>query len=262
MPQSRTRYQRAEMRSRYRKPKRRRGGSLGWNMAIAMVVVVGVVLIVLVRSGGDDASGRPRVADPATGTPVDHWHSFLGVDICGEWLANAPTFDQAASTGAQAGIHSHGDGLIHTHPFVSSEAGGNATVGKFFQYGGWGLSESSIDAWSGPPSKLGTTRWANGDKCTFGDEKGRPGRLVWAVDGKVQTGNPADYRQQNGETIAIGFLPEGVKLPFPPGACAAYANISDQDIPAVVSKKSPCRNQAATSTTTATTPGTSTPPTS
>ena len=49
----------------------------------------------------------------------------------------------------------------------------------------------------------------------------------WAVDGKPKTGNPADYHQQDGETIAIGFLPEGVDLDFPPDACAAFDNISD-----------------------------------
>ena len=38
-----------------------------------------------------------------------------------------------------------GDGLIHTHPFQETESGTNATVGKFFEYGGWGLTESSID---------------------------------------------------------------------------------------------------------------------
>ena len=67
MPQSRTRYQRAAMRSKYRKPKRRRSGSFGWNVAIAVVVIVGVVAVVLTRGGGDSAgSGPPRAANQAT----------------------------------------------------------------------------------------------------------------------------------------------------------------------------------------------------
>ena len=45
MPKSRNRYARAQARARYRKPKRR-GGSFGWNMGIALVAVVGIALLV------------------------------------------------------------------------------------------------------------------------------------------------------------------------------------------------------------------------
>ena len=76
MPQSRTRYQRAAMRSRYRKPKRKRSGSFGWNVAIAVVVIAGIVAVFLVRGGGDSAaaarrgpSTRPRTSPATTGTP-------------------------------------------------------------------------------------------------------------------------------------------------------------------------------------------------
>ena len=34
-------------------------------------------------------------------------------------------------------------------------------------------------------------------------------QLTWAVDGKKKTGNPADYHQQDGETVAIYLLPKG-----------------------------------------------------
>ena len=49
-----------------------------------------------------------------------------------------------------AGIHSHGDGLIHTHPFVQSEAGNNATLGKYAD-GDWSVSSDSIGV-DGPAS--------------------------------------------------------------------------------------------------------------
>jgi hypothetical protein len=243
------------MRARYRKRGRRRGGSLGWNVAIAAVVLVGVILVILTvnSSSNDGSGGPPRAANASTGQPGDHWHTYLGVNICGQWLSPIPAFDQPVGSPAgtqNAGIHSHGDGLIHTHPFVRSEEGSNATLGKYADYGDWSVSSDSIDAWTGPAGAPDQKSWSNGDKCSFGDYKGKDGRIVWAVDGKTRTGDPSDYRQKDGATIAIGFLPKGVKLDFPPDACSAFANISDQDVPAVVSAASPCRAQASETTTT------------
>ena len=269
MPKSRNRYSRTAMRAKYRKPKRRRGGSMGWNVAIATVVIVGIVAIILTRSGSnnDISDAHPLAANQAANIAGDHWHTYLGVNICGEWLNPMPEFEKAfesQSALANAGIHSHGDGLIHTHPFVVAEEGNNAVLGKFFDYGGWSLSSDSIDLgganaahtqWAGPESAPKRTSWSNGDTCNFGEYKGQKVELVWSVDGKMQKGNPSDYRMKDGETVAIGFLPKGVALGFPPTACDAFANISDQNTAAIVSKNSPC--QADTSTTTTTAPAAS-----
>ena len=240
---------------------------MGWNVAIAVVVIVGVVLIVFTRSNGTSSAGTgpPHAADAATGQAGDHWHTYLGVNICGEWLTPQPLFDLpvGAPAGTQnAGIHTHGDGLIHTHPFVQSEAGNNATIGKYTSYAGWNVSSDSIDAWTGPAAKPGQKSWSNGDVCPAGQYKGMKGELVWAVDGKPRTGNPSDYHMQDGATLAIGFLPKGAELGFPPDACSAFSNISDQQSLAILSKNSPCRAVAATSTTvpTATEPTTTLAP--
>jgi hypothetical protein len=261
MPQSRTRYQRAAMRSRYRKPKRKRSGSFGWNVAIAVVVIVGIVAVFLVRGGGDSAgSGPPRAVDQAANEPGDHWHTALDVNICGEWLDPAPAFEQpfdSPNQVANAGIHSHADGLIHTHPFVVAEEGNNAVLGKFFDYGGWSVSSDSIDLgganaahpqWPGPESAPKRTSWSNGDTCPFGEFKGEKVQLTWAVDGTKKTGNPADYQMKDGETLAIYMLPKGAEMEFPPAACTSFNEISDQNT-AVLSKNSPCRATDATTTT-------------
>ncbi len=248
MPQSHTRSNRSAMRAKYRKPKRRRSGSAAWNVAIAVVVIIGVVAVVLTRSGGDSAAVAPFVG--TTDQPQSHWHTALGVNICGEWLPEIATFEYAAGSSAViAGIHTHSDGLIHTHPNVSSEAGDNATFGKFADYAGFDVSETSIDAWAAPESAPDQTEWSNGDTCTFGEYKGKEGRVVWAVDGEPRTGNPADYKLRDGETLAIGFLPAGADLPFPPEACNHFAAITDANS-ALLSKKSPCRTDASASTTT------------
>jgi hypothetical protein len=251
MPQSRTRYQRAAMRSRYRKPKRKRSGSFGWNVAIVAVIVVGVVSVFLVRGGGSGAGGAPRAPDAAANIAGDHWHTAFQVNICGEWLPAQSQFEKPADNpGQQAnvGIHTHGDDLIHTHPFVVSEEGDNATLGKFADYGGWSVSSDSIDAWAGPESAPKKTEWSNGDTCTFGEFEGQKGQLTWAVDGEARTGNPSDYKMKEGETLAIYFLPEGAEQPFPPNACTAFSQISD-GATANLSKSSPCVAIDATTTT-------------
>ena len=102
------------------------------------------------------------------------------------------------------------------------------------------MSSDSIDAWTGPKGDAGQKSWSNGDTCPFGKYKGKKGELVWAVDGKTRTGNPGDYHKKDGETLAIGFLPKGADRQFPPDACSAFANISDQNSAAVLSKNSPC----------------------
>jgi hypothetical protein len=152
---------------------------------------------------------------------------------------------------------------------VVSEEGNNATIGKFFGYGGWGLSSDSIDLgganaahtqWKGPASDPKKTTWSNGDTCPSGQYKGQKVQLTWAVDGKTKTGNPADYHQQDGETVAIYLLPKGATMPFPDQACTAFAQISDQNTAAVLSKASPCRSQTTTTApATTTAPPTSTP---
>jgi hypothetical protein len=259
------------MRSKYRKPKRRRSGSTAWTAATVAIVVVLVgvlVLTVLDRNSTSGANTAPKYADQASNQPGDHWHTYFAVNVCGEWLDPMPKFEKPwdnPGAAATAGIHSHGDGLIHTHPFQPSEGGSNATVGKFFSYGGWGISADSIDLggsssdttnlhgqWKGPSSDPKKTTWKSGDTCPFGQYKGQKVEMTWYVDGKQMTGNPADYHQQNGETIAVYFLPKGAEKPFPPNACSAFDNISDQ-ASKVLSKSSPCR--AAESSTTTTLPG-------
>jgi hypothetical protein len=264
------------MRSKYRKPKRRRSGSTAWIVATLVIVLAFTGILVLTvadrHSSSAGANEAPKYADQTTGQAGDHWHTYLGVNVCGEWLDPMPKFEKAwdnASANFNAGIHSHGDGLIHTHPFQSSEAGTNATIGKFFEYGGWKISESSIDLggsssdpnlhtqWPGPASAPKKTTWSAGESCPFGQYKGEKTQMTWYVDGEQQSGNPADHNQKNGETIAVYFLPKGAEKPFPPGACSAFDNISDSALK-ILSKKSPCR---ATESTTTTAPATTAPAT-
>ncbi|MGH7357954.1 MAG: hypothetical protein ACREJR_03960 [Candidatus Rokuibacteriota bacterium] len=205
MPSSRRRYSRAQFRQRARKP-RKSSSSRVWTVAIVVVVAVGVGLVVVSRQENQAAANeRPRIA--SGDQPGDHWHAAVGVNVCGEWISNPPEFHTRAGTGnVQAGIHSHGDGLIHIHPFTANEAGENATLGKFFEFGGWELREDAFRAWDG-------AEHSSGDMCGK-----KEATVRWSVDGKEQTGDPADYRSKNGDVIAIALLPKGEKIGEPPSA--------------------------------------------
>jgi hypothetical protein len=230
-------------------------------LLVIAVVVIGLVVVALTgnsadttsSAGGGSAALRPRAPDAATNTPGDHWHTYLGINICGEWLPvprqfEKPSYDPRAET--NVGIHTHGDGLIHVHPFVESETGDNATLGLFLHYLGWTISDDTVDyshgyAGEGPASDPTRRVWRNRDTCTFGAFKGQRGEVAWSIDGTIQSGNPSDYKLQEGTTIAIGFLPEGADLGFPPDACTALEAIGDQnDIAAHLSPNSPCRSQS------------------
>lgn len=203
---------RAAARARARSVRPSRRGSGPWFWAIAAVVVVGVVLVVVSRSEESSEAASPVIGD--------HWHAALGVNVCGTWLDAPPEFEDAS------GIHSHGDGLIHLHPYQADAQGRNANVGRFLRGGGWEASEDSLVLWDG-------SEWEDGDRCD-----GEPGRVVWKAapledwkrgDVPVRTGDPADFAPKNGDIVAIGFLPEGVELEEPPTARVSLAGVLGAD---------------------------------
>ena len=194
-----------------------------WYGLTALVVIVGIALIVYARSTAPAPVG-PFVAGSSHTTDT-HWHAALGVYYCDHWLGDSTgtglwnwpyatpsgTPARAGNTTAYAGLHSHADGIIHMEPATSEDAGRHATLGKYFDYGGWKLSSTGYEF-------LGT-KVSNGDKCGTG-----PGQLQWAVarwDGTdppgpqkytVKTGNPADYKLNQGDVIIVAFLPPGKSI--------------------------------------------------
>ena len=195
-----------------------------WYGVIAIIVIAGVALILFTQLN-KAADVGPFVANQ--NNPTDphnkdsHWHAALGVYDCDHWLGdssgdgvwNWPAATpqgspaRAGNTNVYAGLHSHDDGIIHMEPSVSEEAGRHATIGKYFDFGGWKLSATGFDF-------LGN-KVKNGDKCG-----NQPGTLQWAVakfngdvnkqqSYEVQKGNPADYKLYNDDVIILAFLPPG-----------------------------------------------------
>ena len=224
MARSRKRYSRAQMRAKYRKPSRK-GSSRWFYGLLATIVALGVAGVVFLRPSSGNALVAPSPGDPTTGAPGDHWHTAFGVNICGQWLANPPTFETAADNpNVRVGIHTHGDGYIHIHPYTASEGGHHATVGRFFGYGGWSVSDSSVNAWTGPAADPTKLAWTNGDKCPAGTpDAGRTGVLKWSIDCKAKTGDPSSYQLKDQQVLAIAFIPKVLPIPVTPNAALAPA---------------------------------------
>jgi hypothetical protein len=218
-----SKYSRARIRSKTRRPKRG-ASSRGWIVATIAIAVVGTLLVVLSYNDRQNEAAVGPIANK------DHWHAYLGVNICGTWAPAVPQFegrDGSMTPNPQAGIHSHADFLIHDHPYASDEAGNKATLGRYLQYAQSHVSSDSIKLWSTWVPGVDDT---NGDKC----KDGKPGELQWKVGKlgepwptKAATGNPADHKIENGEIIALYFVPKGTPLEQPPGSDEALKSIND-----------------------------------
>ncbi len=99
-----------------------------WVPVAGIIVVVFGILAVLFYSR--TAVGAPRIND--------HWHAAYAIFIGDQRQPNIPTF-----TGPEE-IHTHGDGIIHEHPFIPAGEGSGAAIGRFFQYGGGKLTDSEL----------------------------------------------------------------------------------------------------------------------
>lgn len=91
--------------------------------AMILVALLGVVLVFVAR---DQRSDQAPAGDPGI---EDHWHTAYNVFVCDEIDQSVFAND---SEDDRTGIHTHGDGLIHIHPFVSTVTGQYATLGAFF----------------------------------------------------------------------------------------------------------------------------------
>jgi hypothetical protein len=106
-------------------------------MAMVLISILGVALIFVARDRRADNSpqGAPRIG-------ADHWHVAYQIYVCD---SVNPTVYPEDSVEDLTGIHSHGDGLFHIHPFVTTVSGQFAVVGAFMKEGGWELTDSTLE---------------------------------------------------------------------------------------------------------------------
>jgi hypothetical protein len=194
-------------------------------VALGAAIVLGLLLVGWSRNSARAVANVAPKASAGT-TLGDHWHVAFGVYNCDKWVGNIAKINEPtdATTGLAddaykvTGIHSHGDGVIHVHPFGSQGAGKNATLGTYFKMVGVKVSDSKLEL----PEGLGTV--TNGDKC--GDKEGKLKLLIWdKADGtddpakNVTEFSKARFKQ-DGMAMALVFVPEDfdVKTLKPPSA--------------------------------------------
>jgi len=171
--------------------------SYTWPLTIGAVVVVGVLLVVLSAGGRDSSSEPPRLGD--------HWHAAYGIYDCDAFIT--PLDDVVPD---ESGIHTHGDGLMHMHPFGTKYTGSGANIGNWGETVGLELTDTSIRA--------GQMEAENGDSC--GEEDGVLQLWTWdSIDDDEGTrieSDFADYAPQDGSMFVLAFAPEGAEIPPPP----------------------------------------------
>lgn len=171
---------------------------------MALVVILGTAGIVYSRDQRQPDTTRPLAA--SAGRAGDHWHAAIGFYICGSFVPDLPEGED------KLGIHSHGDNIVHIHPFGASSAGKRATLKVFFDSVKADVSNDKIDL-PGQDTKR------NGDKCENG--AGVVRTKVWDTrdpsdPGRIVEGDPSNLRPKDNQLITIAFGPASEDIPRPP----------------------------------------------
>ena len=161
---------------------------------------------------------------PAVG---DHWHLAWGVYVCDKFVKlPEPTGNDPV------GIHTHGDGLIHTHPFSEKAAGKNAIMARFFETENIKVANNSI--------KLGATTYFGGKDC--GGRKTKLTVYRWdsrtAKSPVVVAGDASKIALGDQQMIVFALVPEGAIVPAPPSK-EELADPADLPPPALPSSALP-----------------------
>ncbi|MGH2400270.1 MAG: hypothetical protein ACRDFA_01120 [bacterium] len=153
---------------------RRRSGGYLWigAGAVALALFVGLLVTAAIRAP------LPRIGD--------HWHAKYSIVVCGRAESPLPF--------TSGNVHTHGDGLIHIHPEVPSEAGNNANLRRFFSGAGMTFTASAIEFPDG-------RAYRNGDRCP----DGAAGRVRLIVNGRASDAYDR-YVPRNGDLILIQFM--------------------------------------------------------
>lgn len=183
---------------------------------LAAVVILGTLLVVYAR---EERSAEALEAPLAF---EDHWHSAYGIYVCDTFEPDLPEFTAPQN----GGNHTHGDGLLHIHPFSPARSGENATLVNWFADAGavlGGGDELSEDRLGVP----GGETYVEGEDACDGVE-GDPivQVAVWdtafaAAEGedpdRVVTEDFGSIRfSDDGMAFTIAYAPEGAELPAPP----------------------------------------------
>ena len=156
---------------------------------------------------------------------LDHWHAAFGIWNCGTW--------QPPVTSAEdpTGVHTHGDGLIHIHPFDEKAAGKNAILQRFFDVTGVSVTKAAVTIQGRPTIKEGGT--CQGEKTVIRT-------LVWSIvktkTPKVITVDAGLIALAEGQVIAVVIGGQRANSGQPPSA-ADLLDPGDLPLPDLTAKE-------------------------
>lgn len=180
----------------------------GWYTVMAVIVVIGSLGVYTSRNDRIHAASKGGGEAPKVG---DHWHAAIGVYECDKFAENIKD-----SGKDPLGIHTHGDGIVHIHPFQKESAGKNATLKVFFDTVGAKVNATSFKM----PGEERTFR--DGQKCG-----GKAGQVSFWVNGKKRTGNPTTYRPKDRDLLVLAFTAKGVSVPTVPPSAPNLDKLTD-----------------------------------
>ncbi len=176
------------------------------------VAALGLILVAGIAATVFFAVNRESNVGVAPQASLDHWHSAYLIHNCGTDLPSTGTFENPD------GIHTHGDGLLHIHPFNPTASGNNATLGNYFEAAGAVLTDESFSTGF---SDIFPTEMSESAGC-----EGEPAELQLAVwpnafdetaEPEIITENIADFVFDTaGMALTLALVPEGAEIPRPP----------------------------------------------
>jgi hypothetical protein len=178
-------------------------------MAFAAIVIAGIALVAFAWNARDLEALSPSFDD--------HWHLGFGVYDC-ETEGFLPNLEDPGV--ANAGIHTHGDGVIHLHPFSSSATGNNAQLERFME-----ATRTDIinDEEMTFPNRAALSEGVQcgGEDAILQVARFAPGATEPT---EVITEDLRNFRfRQDQEGIVIALAPEGSEIPPPPQAVTDQA---------------------------------------
>ncbi|MBT6443952.1 MAG: hypothetical protein HOK58_03060 [Acidimicrobiaceae bacterium] len=191
---------------------------MGFPALIALICLLGIGVVVYARST------RDALAEPVQN--LDHWHAVYGVYNCnatGE--GDAKFLPGFLSTQDDTGIHSHGDGVMHIHPFFELSSGDNAQIRHWMSEMNIEITPEriSVNNQFDPPVEL-----AAGQECLDGTGKAEIKLLRWQFDFQATDGGEPDVItedfglvqfQNDREVFMFAYVSEDTdvnELPPPP----------------------------------------------
>lgn len=190
---------------------------LGFPLALAAVIILGVALVVFARANRDTSALSPSFGD--------HWHTAYGIYDC-TIDGFQPNLDDPQTP--NSGIHTHGDGVMHIHPQGSDATGRNAQLIRFLDATRTEINDDTEMTFPDRPTLTEEGVSCDGQDVVLQIVRFPPGG---DTPSEIVTENLTDFRfLEDGERVVIALAPFGADIPLPPQDALDAAGGASPDV--------------------------------